>query len=65
MPVSVLIEGYCGVSDVCLSVPCAVGRKGVHMRMKPQLSAEESALFRHSADCVRETIERTTPLLTA
>jgi len=64
MPVSVLIQGYCGVEDVCLSVPCVVGRQGVHMRMKPRLSAEEEALFRHSASCVRETIVRTTPLLT-
>ncbi len=63
MPVSVLIDGYCGVSDVCLSVPCVVGRQGVHMRLKPTLSGEEENLFRRSATCVREVIDATKHLL--
>jgi len=28
LPVSTLIDGYKGVSDVCLSLPCVVGRGG-------------------------------------
>ncbi|MBC7784432.1 MAG: lactate dehydrogenase [Burkholderiales bacterium] len=63
MPVSVLIEDYCGVSDVCLSVPCVIGRQGVHMRLRPQLSAEEESLFQKSAASVRRVIEHTRPII--
>lgn len=63
MPISVLIDGYCGVTGVCLSVPCVVGRQGVHMRMQPALDSREQSLFRKSADTVRTVIDRTSPLL--
>jgi L-lactate dehydrogenase len=63
MPVSVLIDGYCGVTGVCLSVPCVVGRQGVHMRMQPALNEREQTLFRKSADVVRGVIDRTSSLL--
>jgi L-lactate dehydrogenase len=61
MPVSVLIDDYCGVSDVCLSVPCVIGRQGVHMRMRPKLSDHEQDLFRTCATRVRSVIDLTTP----
>jgi L-lactate dehydrogenase len=61
MPVSVLIDGYCGVSDVCLSVPCVIGRQGVHLRLKPDLNAQERDLFRKCADRVRSIIDLTRP----
>lgn len=56
-PVSTLIDGYLGVSDVCLSVPCIVGRAGVIRRLSPDLAPEEQDAFRHSAVVVRRAIE--------
>jgi L-lactate dehydrogenase len=29
LPVSVLTEGFCGVQDVCLSLPCVVSESGI------------------------------------
>jgi len=57
MPVSTLIDGYLGVEDVCLSVPCVIGKGGVMRRLKPALSEEESQAFRRSAMVVREAID--------
>jgi L-lactate dehydrogenase len=63
MPVSVLIDDFCGVSDVCLSVPCVIRRNGVHMRLKPNLDERERGLFRNSAAVVRKVIDDTLPLV--
>ncbi len=57
MPLSVLIDGYLGVRDVCLSVPVVVGRAGVVRQLNPQLSESEIAAFRHSAAVVRGAID--------
>lgn len=65
MPVSVLIDDYCGVSDVCLSVPCVIGRSGVHIRLRPKLSEHEQSLFRTCAERVRDVIDLTTPHLSS
>lgn len=57
MPVSTLIHGYCNVEDVCLSVPCVVGREGVLAQLQPHLSQEETEAFQKSAATVRKTID--------
>lgn len=59
MPLSVLIDGYCGVTDVCLSVPVVVGRNGIERWLKPQLCDEEADAFRRSAAVVRGVIDGT------
>jgi L-lactate dehydrogenase len=56
MPLSVLIEGFCGVRDVCLSLPAVVGRSGVTRVLRPTLTADEEAAFVRSADAVRQTL---------
>ncbi|QDU90707.1 L-lactate dehydrogenase [Pirellulimonas nuda] len=58
MPVSVLINGYLGVSGVCLSLPCVVGRGGVHRVLHPELTPSEADSFRASAQVVRTHIEQ-------
>ena len=58
MPVSTLMQGQFGVNDVCLSLPCVIGRAGVQRVMEPRLSEEEISLFRVSARAVREVIDR-------
>jgi L-lactate dehydrogenase len=57
LPVSTLIDGQFGVHDVCLSLPCVVGRAGVQRKMTPRLSEEEAELFRVSAKAVRGVID--------
>ena len=49
---SLLTEEY-GISDVCLSLPCVVGRHGVEKRIPVKLTPEEEVMLRHSADVVR------------
>ncbi|RCS48244.1 lactate dehydrogenase [Bremerella cremea] len=56
MPVSVLIDGFLDVDEVCLSLPAVIGRQGVTRVLHPLLSDEEQAAFRHSADAVKSCI---------
>lgn len=58
LPVSTLIDGFAGVRDVCLSLPCVVGRGGVLRVMSIDLNEEETGLFRHSASVVRGVLDR-------
>ncbi|MGB4711617.1 MAG: hypothetical protein WBH28_24355 [Fuerstiella sp.] len=63
MPLSVLLDGFCGVHDVCLSVPVVVGRNGVTRRLKPKLTTEETEAFRRSAAEVAENNRQILPIL--
>lgn len=57
LPVSVLIDGYCDVYNCCLSVPCVIGRHGVHRRLKTQLNEQETQAFQNCARQVQEQIQ--------
>jgi L-lactate dehydrogenase len=57
LPVSTLIDGYLGVRDVCLSVPCVIGREGVVRMLPIDLDPDESARFLESARAVRKVID--------
>lgn len=50
LSVSSLIEGYYGISDVCLSLPTVVDRGGVEQVLRLELSAEEAEGLRQSAE---------------
>lgn len=63
LPLSVLVDGYCGISDVCLSIPVVIGRQGVTRYLHPQLSPDEESAFQASAAQVRGVIERIRPRL--
>ncbi|MEY4590463.1 MAG: hypothetical protein RL497_2539 [Pseudomonadota bacterium] len=58
MPVSLKSDGYLGVSDVCLSLPAVIGKRGIERILHPKLNEEEQALFLHSAQHLRGIIER-------
>lgn len=49
---SVLLEGEYGQSDICLGVPCIIGKNGWEI-VDIELNAEEKQLFEKSADAVR------------
>lgn len=58
LPVSSLLQGYHGVSDVCLSVPAIVGAGGVGERLEVPMSVDELAGLRRSAEALRAAARR-------
>jgi len=57
MPLSVRIDGYLGVSNVCLSLPVVVGTHGIERYIQPTLSEEEQQSFLKAAQTVRAVID--------
>ncbi|GHG43454.1 L-lactate dehydrogenase [Flavimobilis marinus] len=53
LPVSSLLDDYFGISDVCLSVPTIVGRRGVYDQLQVPLSDAEYDGLKRSADKLR------------
>ena len=53
IPCSVFLEGEYGQNDICIGVPCIIGRNGVEEIIDIKLNEEEKALFAKSADAVR------------
>lgn len=54
LTVSTLLNGEYGISDLCLSVPCVVSRRGAERIIKAELREDEVWLLRHSADVLRQ-----------
>lgn len=54
--VSSYIEDYYGISDVCLSVPTKINRKGVNERVLLRLSSDEVAALQKSAAVIKTAI---------
>ena len=53
IPCSVMLDGEYGQSDICIGVPCIIGKNGVEQIVDIQLNDVEKALFAKSADAVR------------
>ena len=53
IPCSVYLEGEYGQSDICIGVPCIIGKNGVEQIIDIQLNNDEMALFEKSATAVR------------
>jgi L-lactate dehydrogenase len=49
LTVSTLVQDYMGIREVCLSVPCVVGRSGIVRQLLPELPADEAEALRASA----------------
>ncbi len=47
-------DGKEPTGEVCLSLPCVLGARGVEAVLRPPLSAEEEAALRRSAEILRE-----------
>lgn len=56
LPVSHLLEGEFGISDVCLSVPVVVGREGISNHLCLEFSQEERHLLQKSAEMLKKVI---------
>ena len=53
IPCSVLLEGEYGQEDICMGVPCIIGKNGIEKIVDIKLNENEKALFAKSADAVR------------
>ncbi len=50
---SVMLDGEYGQSDICIGVPCIIGKNGIEEIVTINLNDSEKALFAKSADAVR------------
>lgn len=53
LTVSSLLCGQYGIRDVCMSLPCVIGRRGVERVIPIKLTAEEEFALRSSAEVIR------------
>lgn len=53
IPCSVMLEGEYGQNDICIGVPCIIGKNGIEEIVDIQLNDTEKALFAKSAEAVR------------
>ena len=56
LPVSTVLDGEYGISDVALSTLCAVGNNGVISTLTPKLSDEEMKKMHNSAKVLKDVI---------
>ena len=57
LPVSAYIEDYYGAHDVCIGVPCIIGRGGVECVLRIPLDEREQERFRHSASVIHAAFD--------
>ncbi len=57
MPLSVLVDGFLGEHDVCLSLPVVVGKQGIARVLEPELKTSEQEAFHRCADIVRQAVK--------
>ena len=55
IPCSAMLEGEYGESDICIGVPCILGKGGIEKIVEFDLNTEEKELFAKSAAAVRNT----------
>ncbi len=58
LPVSTLVDGHYGLSDICLGVPSIIGQNGVCSVLDIPLSEEEYTALHFSASALREAISK-------
>ncbi len=54
LPISTLLTGEFGLSDVYLSLPCILGASGIERVLLPELTADEVSGLRLSAEVIRQ-----------
>jgi L-lactate dehydrogenase len=57
LTVSLLLQGEYGINDICLSIPCVVGKTGVERIITTQLSEDEQAALKASAETLRAVLD--------
>jgi len=54
-PCSAMLEGEYGLNDICIGVPCIIGKNGIEEIVSIDLSEAEATKLQSSADAVRKT----------
>ncbi len=57
LPVSTMLEGQLGMSNVALSLPCVIGRGGRERVIEPPLASSEADALQNSYRVLREAVE--------
>ncbi len=57
-PVSVLLEGEYGFEDVCLSVPCIIGRNGVEEIKELKLDEKQKEILEKAVKSIKSAINK-------
>ena len=58
LTVSTMMHGEYGISDVCLSTLALVDSSGLRYKILNEMTDEEVAKLRHSADCLKDVIRQ-------
>ena len=58
LPVSSLVQGTYGISDICLSVPSVVGRQGIEGQKEIKLWPKEQMALQQSARALKDTLAK-------
>ncbi len=58
LPCAVLLSGEYGVDGLFVGVPAIIGENGMERVVEIELTADEKAAFGHSADAVRELVDK-------
>ena len=51
-----MLDGEYGLRDVCVSLPCNIGRHGIENVIAPRMLPEEHEKFMQSVQVMQETI---------
>ena len=57
LTVTSCLDNYYGISDVCISVPCIIGKEGILDRLPYDFNEEEMAKLKKSADSIRSFMD--------
>ena len=57
LPCAVYLQGEYGTNDVVIGVPVRLGKKGIEEIVELELTSEEKAALKSSAEAVRELIK--------
>ena len=57
IPCSVYLDGEYGFSDICIGVPCVIGKNGVERIVEISFTSDEKNMFDHSVSAVKQLNE--------
>jgi malate dehydrogenase len=61
LPVSALLEGEYGYNDVCIGVPCVLGKDGIEKIIELKLDENEKKVFDQGIESVKTAIKSFSP----
>ncbi|OGD86757.1 hypothetical protein A2Z23_02780 [Candidatus Curtissbacteria bacterium RBG_16_39_7] len=63
LPVSIYLDGQYGLKDLCIGLPCILGKDGVEKVIELELNKEERAALLESAESIKKQISVLSTLL--